>query len=863
MKKRFLFFSLFSCLLLFAARGEMRDGRADARAIVEEGEVRFTVLTPRVIRMEWDSLRQFTDDRSFVVVNRHLPVPDFEKKIKGGKLIIRTDELELTYRLNSGKFSVENLSIKYKNKKNPFTWNPGVKQQHNLKGTARTLDRMDGTTFIKRNEPRHELQLEDGILSRDGWTLIDDSKSLLFDNSDFPWVEERDKKRAVQDWYFMAYGTDYKTALKDFTLFAGKMPLPPRFVFGYWWSRYWAYSDNEMRDVVSRFEQYNIPLDVLVVDMDWHETDSLFSKPDAWDQRKHWTGYTWEKRLFSDPDQFFDWTKSKHLKTTLNLHPASGIAPFECQYNDFAKQMNFDTSTRENIPWQGANKKFMQTLFDVVLHPIEKQGVDFWWLDWQQWVFDKDIPTLNNTWWLNYTFFEDMKRNTDKRPLIYHRWGGLGNHRYQIGFSGDAYITWNTLEYQPYFTNTASNVLYGYWSHDIGGHKFIEDDNVYEFEPEMYVRWVQYGALSPILRTHSNKDPSLVKEIWRYRDEYYDALYSAVRLRYQLVPYIYTMAREAYETGVSLCRPMYYDYPEEELAYTYSRQYMFGDQILVAPIGAPMEEGVSEVKVWLPAGNDWYEWHTGTMLKGGQELVRCFTLEEYPIYIKAGAVIPMYGEEVNTLDENPHRLIFGIFPGQQGQFVVYEDAGNDQQYDIQYATTRVVSQTENRTQRITIAPRTGQYEGMTDSKDYLVRLYGAEMPRTVRVNGEAVDYTALPDSNRWSYSGKDFVVSIPVPNADCRNTYEIEVEYDKTDSIDVNDGMIKQMKELHEAIAARKFKYAGNYVVPEVTGLCSETNLKVSYDPAGFYRYIRYFKDNFQQAMEITLKDDLVSPFAK
>ena len=348
---------------------------------------------------------------------------------------------------------------------------------------------MDGTTFIKRNEPRHELQLEDGILSRDGWTLIDDSSGLLFDNSDFSWVKEREN-RTVQDWYFMAYGSDYKAALKDFTLFAGKVPLPPRFVFGYWWSRYWAYSE------------------------------------------------------------------SKHLKTTLNLHPASGIAPFESQYKDFAKRMNFDISTHENIPWQGSNKKFMSTLFDVVLHPIEQQGVDFWWLDWQQWVFDKDIEKLNNTWWLNYTFFEDMERNTDKRPLIYHRWGGLGNHRYQIGFSGDAYITWNTLEYQPYFTNTASNVLYGYWSHDIGGHKFIEDDNIYQFDPEMYVRWVQYGALSPILRTHSNKDPSLVKEIWRYRDEYFDALYNAVRLRYQLVPYIYTMARETYETGVSLCRPI-------------------------------------------------------------------------------------------------------------------------------------------------------------------------------------------------------------------------------------------------------------------------------------------------------------------
>ena len=861
MKKNVLFF-FFVILFPLVAYSSSNDAVANPAAVVEEGDVRFTVLTPRVIRMEWDSLHRFTDERSFIVINRNLPVPEFKKIIRGGKLTIRTDELELTYKLNTGKFSKENLEIKYLNKKRPFTWNPSVTQKQNLKGTARTLDRMDGTTFIKRNEPRHELQLEDGILSRDGWTLIDDSSGLLFDNSDFSWVKEREN-RTVQDWYFMAYGSDYKAALKDFTLFAGKVPLPPRFVFGYWWSRYWAYSDNEMRDMVSQFEKFNIPLDVLVVDMDWHETDSLFAKPDKWGQRKHWTGYTWEKRLFPDPDQFFDWAKSKHLKTTLNLHPASGIAPFESQYKDFAKRMNFDISTHENIPWQGSNKKFMSTLFDVVLHPIEQQGVDFWWLDWQQWVFDKDIEKLNNTWWLNYTFFEDMERNTDKRPLIYHRWGGLGNHRYQIGFSGDAYITWNTLEYQPYFTNTASNVLYGYWSHDIGGHKFIEDDNIYQFDPEMYVRWVQYGALSPILRTHSNKDPSLVKEIWRYRDEYFDAMYNAVRLRYQLVPYIYTMARETYETGVSLCRPMYYDYPEDERAYTYSRQYMFGDNILVAPIGAPMENGVSDVKVWLPAGNDWYEWHTGTLLNGGQELIRQFSIEEYPIYVKAGAVIPMYGKEVNSLDDNPKKQIIGIFPGAAGEFSIYEDAGNDQRYAAEYATTRVTSQLENRIQRIKIAPREGHYRGMNHSKDYLVRLYGAEMPRSVSLNGMKVNYTVLPNSSEWSYCGKEFMVSIPISNADCNKSYEIVVEFDKANVVDVNDGMIKQLKTLHRAIANRKFKYAGNYVVPEVTGFCSETNLKVSYDPDNFCHYINYFKTHFQEAMEITLKDDLVSPFAK
>lgn len=156
MKKNVLFF-FFVILFPLVAYSSGNDAVANPAAVVEEGDVRFTVLTPRVIRMEWDSLHRFTDERSFIVINRNLPVPEFKKIIRGGKLTIRTDELELTYKLNTGKFSKENLEIKYLNKKRAFTWNPSVTQKQNLKGTARTLDRMDGTTFIKRNEPRHEL----------------------------------------------------------------------------------------------------------------------------------------------------------------------------------------------------------------------------------------------------------------------------------------------------------------------------------------------------------------------------------------------------------------------------------------------------------------------------------------------------------------------------------------------------------------------------------------------------------------------------------------------------------------------------------------------------------------------------------
>lgn len=835
---------------------------ANPEAVLVDGNVRFSVLTPRMVRMEWSPEGNFNDQKSFVFVNRNLPTPSFTRKISAKTIKIRTREMEVVYKRGTGAFSKENLSIRVLDKAHATVWRPGTVQKANLKGTYRTLDRMDGTTFKKRGEPWRELQLEDGLLARDGWTFLDDSQSLLLDDSDLPWVEER-KDSVSQDWYFLAYGNDYKAVLKDYTDVAGHAMLPPRFVFGYWWSRYWAYSDNEMRDVVSHFDRYNIPIDVLVVDMDWHETDSLTAGTDEWGQRKHWTGYTWEKGLFSDPDQFLAWLKSRNLKTTLNLHPASGVAPYEKPYADFAKAMDFDTSTGKNVPWQGSDKKFMTNYFDHVLRPIEKQGVDFWWLDWQQWVYDRDIPTLNNTWWLNYTFFEDMRRNRDTRPLIYHRWGGLGNHRYPIGFSGDAYITWNTLEYQPYFTNTASNVLYGYWSHDIGGHKFIEDGNYYEFEPEMYVRWVQYGALSPILRTHSNKDPSLKKELWNYRGEYYDALYNAVRLRYRLAPYIYTAARALYDTGISPCRPMYYDYPEEENAYAFSRQYMFGDEILVSPIGKPMEEGVSHQHVWLPAGNDWFEWNTGTLLHGGQEVDRDFTLEEYPIYVKAGAVIPMYDDTVNRLDAIPNKQIFAVFPGGNGECTLYEDAGNDNNYATEFVTTRVKSVRDEakRTQRVILSAQEGHCSAVPATRSYEVRLVGAEMPVSVIVDGRTLRYSALGEEGSWRYDGNTFTVIIPVDKVSALQKHSVEVAYSTSDIVDVNDGMAKRLRVLHKDIAARKFKYAGNYIVPRTTGTCSETNLLVEYDPEHFAEHVRYFKQHIDEVTEAVAKEDLVSPF--
>ena len=428
----------------------------------QDATVRFTVVTDGVIRLEWQPEGKFTDLPSFVASERDYPAVDYKVRKAGKNVEVITSKMTLTYRKGSGKFTKDNLTIKAAD--GFFTWKPGMKQKENLKGTFRTLDGLDGDLqtqdWVKDSKKGEVRPFEDGVIARDGWTLIDESDNLLFDDSEWAWVKERETKEC-QDWYFMAYGHDYKAALKDFTVFAGKMPLPPRFTFGYWWSRYWAYSDKELRTLVDKMAAYDIPLDVLVVDMDWHYTDP---------GRGGWTGWTWNKSIFPNPEKFMSQMKDKGLKITINLHPAEGFDHWEECYPALAESLGKDPEGKDRIEWINSDKKFMTNMFDKVMHPMQKEGVDFWWLDWQQHVYDTQMPKLHNTWWINYCYFSDMQRHGDRRPMLYHRWGGLGNHRYQIGFSGDATITWKSLEFQPYFTATSSNVLYGYWSHDIGGH---------------------------------------------------------------------------------------------------------------------------------------------------------------------------------------------------------------------------------------------------------------------------------------------------------------------------------------------------------------------------------------------------------
>lgn len=621
---------------------------ADPNAVIKDLNVRFTVLTSRLLRLEYSPENRFEDRPSQPFWYRAQSVPAFETRREGLGLVIETADLTLSYQPNDAGFTPNTLSIELK--ENGVRYQYGDANPDNLQGTARTVDDVDGA-----------VQLEPGLLSRSGWALVDDSETLVF--NDQGWLELRNAAEGTLDLYFFGYGHDYQDCLHDYQLLTGKAPLLPRWVLGNWWSRFWAYSDKELLGLMDEFRTNGVPLSVCIVDIDWHLRETG-------NQSTGWTGYTWNRELFPDPAGFIAKLHERDLKTGFNLHPAEGVHPHEEQYEALAIHMGIDPKTEAPVEFDCVDPHFMKAYFEMLHHPDERRGVDFWWIDWQQGDKSK-IPSLDPLWWLNHLHFYDLARNGDKRSFIFSRWGGLGNHRYPIGFSGDSIVTWESLAFQPYFTATAANVAYGWWSHDIGGHM-----GGYE-EAELYTRWVQYGVFSPIFRLHCTNNPFHERRPWGYDAETFRLTKRAMRLRHQLIPYLYTMSWRNQENGRSPITPLYHDYPTVEQAYHCQDQYMFGSELLAAPFISRREADLELSKqiVWLPEG-DWHHFFDGTFYAGSSWHALYGTLEDIPVFAKPGAIVPLGPDMGWGGVDNPDTLELHFFPGADNRFDLYEDDGN-------------------------------------------------------------------------------------------------------------------------------------------------------------------------------------------
>jgi alpha-glucosidase (family GH31 glycosyl hydrolase) len=661
---------------------------ADPKNVILFEDFRITVLDRGLFRIERDPKLQFNDCATQSVWFRNMPPQKYTTARKDTEIHIATEAATL---IVAHKFEQSRIIIK--GKELP------LENAENLLGTYRTLDCYDGEYYI-RNGSR--LKLERGVCSKNGVALIDDSASLRLD-SNGSLIPAADQ---LLDLYVFAYGKDYRNAVRAIYSICGSVPMLPRFAFGNWWSRYHAYTDKEYLHLIDQFEKEQIPLTVATLDMDWHYSSNVDEEKQITAQGKNtldrgclvtpenknigWTGYSWNQNLFPDYRAFLRELKSRDLKVTLNLHPSSGIRYYEDMYVDMAEAMGVDPSTEKTVEFNISDEKFVKEYFRVLHHPYERDGVDFWWIDWQQGT-KSEMDGLDPLWALNHYHYLDNGKD-HAHPLIVSRYAGIGSHRYPIGFSGDTTISWETLRLMPYFTATASNIGYTWWGHDIGGHHLgIKDD-------ELYLRFLQFGVFNPINRMHCTDSPILTKEPWAYENGIGELAKKMLVLRHRLIPFLYSCNYLTHTEGLALCEPLYYQYPDAPESYTFKNEYLFGQSLLVAPVtDHSKENGLSEVALWLPEGV-WTDFFTGDVYrvgKGGHVITAVRPLDSIPVFAKEGSVVVLSNDRGNGCD-NPREMEARIYNG-NGEYSLFEDRG-----DATAFTKFQLTKTEN-TQTVTLS----------------------------------------------------------------------------------------------------------------------------------------------------------------
>jgi alpha-glucosidase (family GH31 glycosyl hydrolase) len=713
------------------------------------GAARFQMLDATLLRMEYEPAGVFVDAPSVSVINRdHWPQTAVRSQEADGWLILNTDVLKLRYKLDSGPFTKSNLLITWKDRSGLHQWKPGDVDGQNLGGVPGELG---------NRSTRKVTDL--GPLSRKGCYLLDDSKTALFDQS-ADWVKPRGTKGG-QDWYFLAYGADYKSALRQLSNLTGPVPMLPRYVFGSWFGSRAGYSGQEWEMIVKQFRDEQLPLDMVVIDSD--------SKT-----KMVWTGYDWDLEQMPDPSGFFSWMKQQGIKVTVNEHYGALTRESDSHFEVIRQALGLPAETKE-IGHDLANKKYAELYMDLLHKPDLERGMAFWWQDGAA---PANMEGLDAYLWTRHIEYEGSELITGLRTTAFCRLGTCwGSHRYGIFFTGDLDGVWASLPVLIPATIQGGNQLTPYMNNLCCGVFGVD------LPQELYERWVQFGAFSPLLWFHGLWGLRLP---WEYGLEGEENYRKFVGLRYRLIPYIYTCSRVAHETGLPLVRGMYLEYPEQEAAYTNEEQYMFGNELLVAPITAPGNAKLPQFResdrflvspvsapgdghparkqVWLPAGQQWFDFFTGDLYAGGQTVVHECPLNRMPLFVRAGSILPMAPDMVRSDEKPVDPLTLEVYAGPRAAaFDLYEDDGISLEYRAgAYAWTGLhftPDGTGNYT--LTISAAKGKFKGQLEKRRYCLKIHGLFKPQNVALKGRSLAETeSCNDLNRWWWNERDHTVTV-------------------------------------------------------------------------------------------------------
>lgn len=739
MKKLILFFIILLSLFINCNHTVTKDN-----SIIYDNKV-FIIHSENLIQIRSkDSLSNFNKKSDF---------KNFSINKTKDQIIIKTVKQKLTYKKGNTQI-LERINIEFNKNGSTISSNVNNRDLQNLGGVIQRADRMDGRLEHRdynTSSPAKPKQFPKGLLSKQGFTILKTINNKLVHN---------DENGNSSEYFFFVYGDDYKVALKDFTNLNGKIPMLPKWSLGNWFSRYQPFKDNDYINFVERFRKEKIPIDVIVPDMNWHKDG--------------WYGTRFDENNFPNMSEFLDWTDQNGIHVGFNHHPGA-LIPSDPRSKIFAKKARLDIDSLvkrtdsiykatnwKNIKGTGLygeeNSKYIKPYFDTFLAPIMDIGLDFHWVD--------GTPSLENL----KEYYNATENYNNKRAIVLTRqgYGSFDHHRYPVGFSADTYISWESLAFNIETTVKGSNNGV-YWSHDIGGHMAKNGDNF--DKSELFIRWIQFGALTPFNRLHATGGVTLdnrkmhIRRPWLWNSTVLNSARKIIQFKYKIMPYIYTLNRNAYDNGLIMTQGMYINYPNYLESYKYSEsQYMIGKDILVAPITKPAEDGqtikgLGNKNLWIPPGV-WYDYFSSEKIKGPIETLVKKPIDEIPLFFKEGSIIPTR-EYLNYTDEKPLKKInielYQFSKIDKSSFHFYEDDGKTLSYKKdEFRWTKIdFSLTSSNENKITINAKDGTYKNTVSNRDYnLIIKHIGYTPKNIIINGEN-----LMNKN-WSYKNDILTIKI-------------------------------------------------------------------------------------------------------
>lgn len=614
--------------------------------IVRGKNYRISVLSERLLRLEYHPEGIFYDNETQLVQFRNFPKPDFEVTQDNRFLVIKTKYFTLSYtkekHFDGGKL-VPTSNLKVDLNGTDRSWYYHHPEVKNYKGQFVSLDG-SGEDTKSRN----------GLYSMDGFASLDDSYHLIYDGKHN--LVSKDGKGI--DLYLFVYGNDFESALREYFMLTGFPAMVPRYALGNWWCRDFEYSSEDLLDVVNQFEKREIPLSVLLLDYTWHPNKLS-------DGSTLLSGYSFHKQLFPNANEFIQQLHSKNIHLGLHFNPAQGIYSHEDHYSEIASY--FQVTGDKIIAFDPLNPVLLDAIYQFMISPLTKMGVDFMWND-----IGTDKITLDGLWRLNQSLYQSSYTNRGNRNLILARNALIATHRYPITYTGKSLIGWDTLKKIPIMNQQASNIGVNWISTDVSGnYGGVEEE-------ELYIRSIELATFSPILRFHAPRGRYYRKEPWRWDAKTLEVIDNYLILRHRLIPYLYTVGYYYHKNGNLLLKPLYYQYPWVYDDSNYKNQYYLGN-MLISPILTKKDMLINRTihKFFIPEGI-WYDFKTGKKFPGNKEYISFFRDEDYPVFVKRGAIIPLTNTEELNFTGNPESLEIQVFPGESNTFNLYEDKDDNE-----------------------------------------------------------------------------------------------------------------------------------------------------------------------------------------